>query len=493
MKKFIEETASIIAIASNSLDGNKRLVDYLSDLMTELGLHVEKQMVPHSFEEISKQQFNLIGILGDPLIDRKTKKGLLLLSHLDSAGPGQLGYWTETQGNPYVLHQKEDQLFGLGVVDSKLDFLCKLFAMQRIKEKKLNKPVYLVGTCGTELGMFGAKYLIQSGALNPEVVLVGAPTDLKLSHGSKGSNLYKVTLDFRTAQKDPKGFNRRVNLYTNGRLSHSAYPDSGLNAIYLLLEFIQKTIDSGFDVKLSQLTGGSGYYCVPDYAKAEFGLTSYQFEDFKRFFKESTEQEGWDTLFNIELGGVGEQGVFFLPEETLNCVNEVISFFKRIVHDLEKSWDQSFDPPVSTVSLCRAVRKTGSLELYFDVRLLPNLNQSEVDTIFKNGLMEIVSKFTQFNLKITKERSIPGYLDSSDNVWLGECKKALEDIGVQPRMDKVSFHTESSLYFTKDYPVVAFGPGLAKDNLHAPNENVLLSQLQQAVSFYEKIIERVCL
>src|SRR6185369_7927232 len=120
----------------------------------------------HSFENISKRQFNLVGILGDPLVDRKTRKGLLLLTHLDTVGPGILEYWTETGGNAYNLAAREETIYGLGAADAKLDFLCKLYAVQRIRDKKIKMPVYLVGTCGEEAGMYGCRYLLQSLMLN---------------------------------------------------------------------------------------------------------------------------------------------------------------------------------------------------------------------------------------------------------------------------------------------------------------------------------------
>jgi len=60
----------------------------------------------------------------------------------------------------------------------KLDFLCKLKALERYRERKLKMPIYLVGTAGEEIGMIGAKFLIKSLVLNPKYVLVGEPSEL---------------------------------------------------------------------------------------------------------------------------------------------------------------------------------------------------------------------------------------------------------------------------------------------------------------------------
>ncbi len=102
-------------------------------------------------------------------MDRKTRKGLLLNTHLDTVSPGILENWTETNGEPFTATVKDGRIFGLGAADVKLDFLCKLYAAERFREKKLRHPIYLVGTCCEEIGMFGAKYLIKSAALNPNM------------------------------------------------------------------------------------------------------------------------------------------------------------------------------------------------------------------------------------------------------------------------------------------------------------------------------------
>jgi succinyl-diaminopimelate desuccinylase len=40
---------------------------------------------------------------------------------------------------------------------------------------------------------------------------------------------------------------------------------------------------------------------------------------------------------------------------------------------------------------------------------------------------------------------------------------------------------------------VAFGPGEAAGNSHGPDEHVLVDQLDKAVHFYDRLIERFCL
>src|SRR3954465_6251857 len=189
MKRFLEEAKRLIRINSVSANGNEEIANYVATLMQDRGLKTQIQHVMHSNEDISKRQFNVIGVLGDPLVDRKIRKGLLLNSHLDTVSPGVIENWTETGGDPFAATIKDGKIFGLGTADVKLDFLCKLHAVDKFREKKLKMPIYLVGTCGEEVGMFGARYLIKSGALNPKYVMVGEPSDLRVVYAHKSLNI----------------------------------------------------------------------------------------------------------------------------------------------------------------------------------------------------------------------------------------------------------------------------------------------------------------
>src|SRR4051812_22278224 len=136
MKRFLEEARRMIRINSVSAAGNEEIANFVAALMQDRGLKTQLQHVMHSNENISKRQFNVIGILGDPLSDRKIRKGLLLNTHLDTVSPGITENWTETGGDPFSATIKDGKMFGLGSADVKLDFLCKLHAVERFRERK---------------------------------------------------------------------------------------------------------------------------------------------------------------------------------------------------------------------------------------------------------------------------------------------------------------------------------------------------------------------
>lgn len=493
MKRFLEEARRMIRINSVSSNGNEEIANYAAALMQDRGLKTQLQHVTHSSDSISKRQFNVIGILGDPLSDRKIRKGLLLNTHLDTITPGIFENWTETGGDPFSATVKEGKIFGLGSADVKLDFLCKLHAVEKFREKKLLNPIYLVGTCGEELGMFGAKYLIKSLSLNPKFVLVGEPSDLKIVYAHKCLNIYRVSVGYQLVERDARGFNRRIDLHSFGKSAHSAYPHLGTNAILASVNFLHRALDQGFEMRFIRIDGGDTVNKVPDHALSSFYLTSHQFEDFKRFFRETIKTEGKEKAFRVELGGVGDTGVKFLPDNLFPCLTDVAGFFKDISLQLEKTRDDTYNPAYSTVNFGQLKQRLGGVDMHFDLRLLPEISPDEIEKSIQNGIQGIASKYPSLNISAVKERMNPGLHMPLEEPLLRICKEALEKSGIEPNFAKQATSTEAAQFSQAGYPAVVFGPGKSQGNSHSPNEHNILEHVEKAISFYENLIERVCL
>lgn len=494
MKRLLEEARRLIRINSVTSNGNEELSNYLVSILQDRGFKTQVQQVAHSSEDLSKRQFNVIGILGDPLVDKKIFKGLLLNTHLDTVSPGLAENWTETGGDPFSATIKGNKIFGLGAADVKLDFLCKLHAAEKFREKKLKMPIYLVGTCGEEVGMFGAKYLIKSLALNPKYVLVGEPSQLKLVYAHKCLNVYSARIGYQAIERDAKGFNRRIDLHVFGKSAHSSYPHLGVNALYQMIEFLQKAREHGFEMRFSRLEGGDTVNKVPDHALAQFFLTSQQFEDFKRFFREYVRAQtpAGEKSFRVELGGVGDSGVRLLPENVFDCIREMLGVFRDLSKTFEGRSDPGYNPPTSTMNCGQIRQKPGELQMMIDLRLLPDVDAKEIENKVLKAFEGISSRYPKFTVEGVLQRMNPGLNMQENHPFVQICRQAMEEAGIDPILDKKATSTEAAQYFGAGYPAVIFGPGLSQGNAHSPNEYNLVDELEKAVIFYEKVIEKVC-
>lgn len=502
MKHFLDEAKKLIRINSETARGNEEIASYVSGMMREAGLRVQSQQVTHSLDDVSKRQFNVIGILGDHLVDKKIRKGLLLNTHLDTVGPGLLEYWTETGGDPFSAVIKDRRIYGLGSADVKLDFLCKLYAVKKFRENKLKMPVYLVGTCGEELGMFGARYLIKSLALNPKYVVVGEPSELKVVYAHKCLNIYKVTIGYQQVERDARGFNRRIGFNSFGKSAHSSYPHLGVDAIDSTLRFLKSAAARGFEFRFTRFDGGDTVNRVADRASVEFFLMSHQFEDFKRFFRQVSHGEGEHSpvegapkspgFHQMEIGAVGDAGVRFLPDVIFPCILNIYDFFKTMAADFEKVKDSSYNPAHSTLNLGKLKQHQGSIVMYLDMRLLPEVNPDSVEKHIQDGIQAIAMKYPNLNIAAVRERMNPGLDMTLDHELVKICSSAMEEAGIEPKLDKKATSTEAAQYFQAGYESVVFGPGISHGNSHSPNENNLLEHLEKATLFYEKLIKKVC-
>ncbi len=105
----------------------------------------------------------------------------------------------------------------------------------------------------------------------------------------------------------------------------------------------------------------------------------------------------------------------------------------------------------------------------------------------------IATRYPNLNISIVRERMNPGLSMPLDDSLIQICRESMEGAGFAPELAKNSASTEAAQYFQAGYQAVVFGPGKFTGNTHTPNENNILDHLENAISFYEKIIERVCL
>lgn len=493
MKRLLDDASKLIKTKSESREGNEEVVNHLSHLLKDRSFHTFTQQVLHSRDDISKKQYNIVGILGDKLVDRKTRKGLLLLSHLDTSLPGHSDYWVETNRSPLNMTIQGNRLIGLGVAQGKLDFLCKLKAAEKFRERKLQMPIYIAGTCGGELGHFGSRYLIKALTLNPKFVLVGAPTDLRVIFSHKSQTQFELAARFSAHEKDARGFNRRIDLYSFGLASHSATPELGRSAFEILIELLQSLEREGFDFRVRNLETSRTENQLPDMSQAEIYFTTYQFEDFKKFFKDYVTRLGLERHFRAEIGGLGDVGIRFLPPQAIQCLFDLATWIKTLQSEWQSLKDESFSPQYSILSIEEFSIRPQELVFRCSIYALPQTDSKILIEQTKMGLANISRRYPTINLLLRQLGHCPALTMTEEHSLVEICGFAMQDAGLTPMLDKLPYPTEAADFFNEGFESVAFGPGPISGSSHGPNESIMLEQLERAVLFYEKLIEKVCL
>jgi len=186
--------------------------------------------------------------------------GLWLAEHLEApfvkafeVGDGTLNVllrWSETPRVVYCSHMDTvppyipptftaDLVLGRGSCDAKGQFYAMYRACQRLAAAG-EKDFALLIVSGEETGSWGAKAFSKMGFTAP-LLVVGEPTDNCMVSASKGTKRFDLTF--------------------TGKAFHSGYPEHGLSAVELFVDFMNALRAAGFpdDPELGPTTWNVGH------------------------------------------------------------------------------------------------------------------------------------------------------------------------------------------------------------------------------------------
>ena len=232
--KILEKLVSFKTISGTSTkEINKFIVEYLKKYGLEPVL---------SYDDDGERS-NIFVTIG-PKIDG----GVLFNGHTDVV-PVEGQKWST---DPFTLTQVDDRLYGRGSVDMKGFLACALASLPNFLAANLKKPIHFAFSYDEETGGFGMPVLLKSMAENqfqPDVVIVGEPTEMKIITGHKGS--YEMRTEI------------------SGYEVHSSNPLLGVNAISVAMKLISKIEEIG-QVRASNPISGSPY--EPPFATFNVGI-----------------------------------------------------------------------------------------------------------------------------------------------------------------------------------------------------------------------------
>jgi acetylornithine deacetylase len=232
--KILEKLVSFKTISGTSTkEINKFIVEYLKKYGLEPIL---------SYDDDGERS-NIFVTIG-PKIDG----GVLFNGHTDVV-PVEGQKWST---DPFTLTQVDDRLYGRGSVDMKGFLACALASLPNFLAANLKKPIHFAFSYDEETGGFGMPVLLKSMAENqfqPDVVIVGEPTEMKIITGHKGS--YEMRTEI------------------SGYEVHSSNPLLGVNAISVAMKLISKIEEIG-QVRASNPISGSPY--EPPFATFNVGI-----------------------------------------------------------------------------------------------------------------------------------------------------------------------------------------------------------------------------
>ncbi|NBX93712.1 MAG: M20/M25/M40 family metallo-hydrolase [Proteobacteria bacterium] len=413
-----------IRINSTTYQTNEDLVRFLVPLLTDSGLKVEEQKVTEN------------GVIFKNLIafshDLDTPDLLALNTHLDTVDAGSPEQWTKTGGDPFKATRVRDRIYGLGSADVKLDFLCKIWACRLARPWK--RPFALIGTYGEERGLVGVQHLFKTKKIKPKYALVGEPSNLELIYAHKGHLIFTVSIP---CKPEGKGIPTSQKKW-RGLSAHSSTPDLGDNA---LLKGLTDIFKRGYGVV--SLQAGTNFNKIPDSCEA--------------------------TLISGQ-------------NSTAKLIFSFLQFLEELKRQFKQRKDPRFSPSYTCLSLNMAASFHDRIEFTFDVRTLPDVDQSRLEKKIRDEITKLGAKVTG----VTSDASLKGQKNSR---FLVLASQSLKQCGVKPVLKTKATSTEAAIYQANGASAIVFGPGISVGNAHRPNEYNSLKQMEVATKFYSTLLK----
>ncbi len=242
--KLAATALELLKINSENPPGNEAAIaEYISNYLSALGAKVSR------FEPV-KNRVSVIGKLGEGA-------QLLYCAHSDVVPSFGVQLPTVENG----------MLYGRGAVDDKGPLACILEASREIADSgaQLNGQLVIGALADEEEGsVLGAKRLLKEMNkfdLRPTASIVTESTNFNVEVGEMGVLRFKV--------------------HCKGKTAHSSRPETGVNAVYMLSDFIQEFKKLSFEpmapfrptsFNVGVINGGIKQSIVPDYCDADIDM-----------------------------------------------------------------------------------------------------------------------------------------------------------------------------------------------------------------------------
>ena len=236
----VELTRRLVAIPSTTYH-EQALGEFLDTVLTHEGWQVERVPVPRPEPGTpgaagGGDRFNLFAAMAGVIPD------VVLSTHFDTVPPH------------VPLREDDDYLYGRGTCDAKGILAAMVAAAEKLRDDGVR--VGLLFVVGEERDSAGAK-VANENPRGSRFLINGEPTDNRLALASKGA--------------------LRVEMYADGKMAHSAYPELGESAIDKLVaaladvQKLQLPFTEGIgssDLNVGLISGGRAPNVIADAAEA---------------------------------------------------------------------------------------------------------------------------------------------------------------------------------------------------------------------------------
>jgi acetylornithine deacetylase/succinyl-diaminopimelate desuccinylase-like protein len=298
--------------------------------------------------------------------------------------------------------------------------------------------------------------LIRKNKIAAKMALIGEPSNLQIINAAKGFASVEITIPFSEEElKIRQEHNLRESTSTqsklfHGKAAHSSTPHLGESAITKMLESLLMLPES---INIMEMDGGINFNTVPSHAFIE-----------------------------IDLGTS-------VAHPILKRIVNIYRAIKTLEQDFLKFIDPDFFPSSPTLNIGLIRTNENDIQISGTCRIPPIINQETYER-WMEDLKNVCDKNgATFRINDYKKP----FRTSPNSALVRGCLDELRNLGLPDQPASLPSTNEASIFSRVGIECVCFGPGLREGNVHTPSEHVALADLEKAIEFYKKIIERFCL
>lgn len=468
----LEEFQKLAAIPRKSGE-EKRVSDFLKTYLTEQGFHVVQDEVNNIIADAP----------ATPGFEQAPRT--ILQGHMDMVCVAEDGYDYDPLRDPIKLVRSEKYLEAEGTSLGADDGIGVAEGLYLLKHAKDHGPLRLIVTVDEERGMTGAIHLAPK-YLQDAKFLINCDSENydELTVGSAGS----VDLTFRRALKYeavPEG--KAYRLSVGGLLGgHSGerIGDGRGNALRTLAFLLQALSRQG-RIALADFHGGKAHNAIPDTAEACF-LTQIPREEISQIL--TAEKEKFLAIY-----GAVDPSVEFVLQETEAPERVLIpGDAQRLLRLLLLLHTGVFAMSTVIPSLVETSANLGVVRMEDDVVSVEYFPRSAIDGKLDEFAAEarILGDLVGFEAVVGTKS--PGWKENKKSVLAKMMAEVFEEQNGKPmKVETIHAGLECGWHFGKNPQLDMVSIGVTTQDIHSPNERLVLATVEPQVRLIEEALRRI--
>ena len=468
----LEEFQKLAAIPRKSGE-EKRVSDFLKTYLTEQGFHVVQDEVNNIIADAP----------ATPGFEQAPRT--ILQGHMDMVCVAEDGYAYDPLRDPIKLVRSEKYLEAEGTSLGADDGIGVAEGLYLLKHAKDHGPLRLIVTVDEERGMTGAIHLAPK-YLQDAKFLINCDSENydELTVGSAGS----VDLTFRRALKyeaAPEG--KAYRLSVGGLLGgHSGerIGDGRGNALRTLAFLLQALSRQG-RIALADFHGGKAHNAIPDTAEACF-LTQIPREEISQIL--TAEKKKFLAIY-----GAVDPSVEFVLQETEAPERVLIpGDAQRLLRLLLLLHTGVFAMSTVIPSLVETSANLGVVRMEDDVVSVEYFPRSAVDGKLDEFAAEarILGDLVGFEAVVGTKS--PGWKENKKSVLAKMMAEVFEEQNGKPmKVETIHAGLECGWHFGKNPQLDMVSIGVTTQDIHSPNERLVLATVEPQVRLIEEALRRI--